>query len=1177
MINKADQKIAHLHKIIESTREIVRLIVSEKNPAQLAKNTCRILVNTRGYYYAWILLLDDLQKADSFAGFGDPEIVDNVKKQLLQNGVPDQLLQTISQLNDAVTRNIPSSLLIAPDSNKWIPILTPLKDNERLYGILCAGIPIKDYSHPKEKQTFIEIAADVGFALSKIQQEKVSKNTQIRYKNLVNSLNDGLLILQDGVIKFVNKSLCETTGYSEDELLDKEFTMLVAPEELDKVKQLYTELLSVNAVQKKYDSAAITKSGRSFSVEITPVDTIFDNRPAFMIILHDNSELKYTLEQLKEREAYFRFLSESAFEGIIVHDNGIILDVNATLLRITGYSRKEMIGKNLLTDFFQEKDQNKIRRKINSPVVKPFVLSAFKKDGTYGYVEVEARSIVYKGKKARIAAVRDISERYRLQNEIKKEQDKQNRLLDDLPGVAYNCKNNERWSMNFISKGSYALLGYKPEELIEGGSIDFYSLIHPDDIKHIQEAIRNAIDQNKSFEIEYRIFNKQKQEKWVWERGKAVYHNDEILLEGFISDITRRKKLAKSNEMLSKAIESSPVSIIITGIEGHIEYVNSCFETVTGYKKEEVLGKKPAILKSGLQDSKIYKQMWATIKAGGIWQGELVNKKKSGEFFWEHVNISPIYNETGLIEQFISVRENITEKKQTLKELQKAKETAEQNERRFKALHNASFGGITIHDKGLILDCNQGLSNITGYSHEELLGMDGMKLIAADQREIVMKKILSEYDKPYETVGLRKNGQTYPLRIQGKMIPYNNKLVRVTEFRDITEQKEIEKELVRAKENAEQSDKLKSSFLANMSHEIRTPMNGILGFTELLRDQELSLQQRTEFIDVIQNSGERMLNTINDIIDISKIESGMVIAHMQDINLPALIKELYIFFEQSMKLKGITFKLNENNGNPVMLLHTDPDKLNSILTNLIRNAYKFTSSGTIEFGYTTSKNHINFFVKDTGVGIPQERQQAIFERFVQADIADSRVFEGSGLGLAITKSYTEMLNGTISLESEVGKGTTFYVSLPMQATINSQQTTPSELQLIDNVLQQNKLKILIAEDDTISIELLKLLVRDIASEILVANNGKKAVEMARNTPDLNLILMDIKMPVIDGYTATKMIREFNTSVKIIAQSAFAQTEDIKKANSAGCDDFISKPINRKLLIETINELFLNDL
>jgi len=319
-----------------------------------------------------------------------------------------------------------------------------------------------------------------------------------------------------------------------------------------------------------------------------------------------------------------------------------------------------------------------------------------------------------------------------------------------------------------------------------------------------------------------------------------------------------------------------------------------------------------------------------------------------------------------------------------------------------------------------------------------------------------------------------------------------------------------------------------------------------------------------------------MLNTINDIIDISKIESGMVIAHMQDINLTSLIKELYIFFEQPMTQKGLTFKVNENNGNPVTLFHTDPDKLNSILTNLIRNAYKFTASGTIEFGYATNKSHITFFVKDTGVGIPQKRQQAIFERFVQADIADSRVFEGSGLGLSITKSYTEMLNGTISLESEVGKGTTVYVSLPLRATIYSQQTTPSDLQLIAEDLLENKLKILIAEDDTISIELLKLLVRDLASEILVAKNGKEAIEMTRNYPDINLILMDIKMPVIDWYSATKMIREFNTSVKIIAQSAFAQSDDIKKARAAGCDDFVSKPINRHLLVKTINALFRND-
>ncbi|WP_163323140.1 PAS domain S-box protein [Draconibacterium mangrovi] len=1176
MTNQADQKIAHLQTIITAIRKIQHLIISGKDSETILEKTCEILVDTRGYYFAWITLFDEKRNTKFFTGAGAISVINNIRNQATSKGFPDHLWQTLSNTPETVHSGLPGELLIDLDTTGWTPFLAQIKDEKQTLGVLCVAIPAEDSKQPVEEIGLDDLAQGLAFALTKFKQHNELKANELRYKNLVDSLNDGVLIIQDEITKFVNQSLCRLTGYTEKEILENPFITMVAPTERELVIKLYTDFITGKSSQTHYDSAAVTKSGETFSVEVTISHTVYDNKPAIMVILHDNSELKKSLEQIKESEEYFRFLSDSAFEGIIIHDNGVILDVNDTLLNITGYSREEIIGKNLLAQFIDLKDHDKIYSRINSEVVKPYVLKAFKKDGTYRHVEIEAREIQYKGKKVRIAAVRDISERYQLQEEIKEGHEKLNRILDNLPGVAYNCQNNADWTLNFVSRGSSQLFGYSPEELTAEQTVTYESLIHPDDKERIRNTIQEAIDKDESFEVEYRIYTKQNQLKWVWERGKAINEHNNFHLEGFISDITTRKKLEIANELFSKAIEASPVSILITDKHGRIEYVNPFFENLTGYKNAEIVGKNPRLLNSEYHSEEFFKHLWQTINSGKIWHGEIRNKKNNGELYWVQAVISPIFNNQGEITQFIAVREDITEKKQTLKELQRAKEKAEQNEARFKALHNASFGGIAIHDKGQILDCNHGLSIITCYSHEELIGMDGLLLIAEDQRDLVKKHIQEQYTKPYESVGLRKNGQTYPLRIQGKMIPYNNKIVRVVEFRDITEQKEIEKELVRAKENAEQSDKLKSSFLANMSHEIRTPMNGILGFTELLRDNELSLQQRTEFIDVIQNSGERMLTTINDIIDISKIESGMVIAHMQDINLPALIKELYIFFEQPMKQKGITFKVNENNGNPVMLLHTDPDKLNSILTNLIRNAYKFTASGTVEFGYTTTNSHINFFVKDTGVGIPQKRQEAIFERFVQADIADSRVFEGSGLGLSITKSYTEMLNGTINLESEVGKGTTVYVSLPLQATINSQQTTTSDLQVIVKDLLENKLKILIAEDDTISIELLKLLVRDLASEILVANNGKKAVEMARNTPDLNLILMDIKMPVIDGYTATKMIREFNTSVKIIAQSAFAQTEDIEKARAAGCDDFVSKPINRKLLIETINALFLND-
>nr|WP_319510401.1 PAS domain S-box protein [uncultured Draconibacterium sp.] len=1176
MKDQTDQKIAHLHKIIDTSRQIQRLITSERQADVILDKTCKILVETREYYFAWIALFDEEQNINFYTCEGNTTLGNDIKQQLFAKEQASEFWQNITNDSQTVLKKLSPHYIKNIDTKHWIPFLSTIQENGQALGVMCVAVPAKDAKHPKEELCIVDMSNNIAFALSKIRQYDKLKSNELHYKNLVNTLNDGLLILQDGVMKFVNQSLCKLTGYSEAELLNKDFTMLVAPEELDRVRMLYTNILSGKEDNKNYDSVAVTKHGQTFSVEITAVTTDFNNQPAFLVILHDNSELKKSLARLKEREEHFHFLSDASFEGIIIHDNGVVLDVNQRLLDISGYSREDLLGKNMLSGFIIEPDRQKAIESIQSETPKPYVIGVRKKDGIIGYAEIEARSIPYKGKTVRIAAVRDVSERFQLQEEIKRNKERLNRLLDNLPGVAYNCQNDEYWSMNFVSEGSFQLFGYQPEELIGGNKIKYNDLIHPDDKANIRDTIQKAIDNKETFEVEYRILTRQGDIKWVWERGKPVYNLEDVVLEGFITDITQRKMLERWNEMLSKAIESSSASILITDANGKLEYVNPYFEEKTGYKREEVIGKNPKILSSGKHDILFYKQLWDTIRSGKIWQGEFKNKKKNGKSYWEQASISPIFDKNGKIIQFVAVKEDITEKRKTLKALKKAKLIAEQNEKRFKALHNASFGGIAIHDKGQILDCNEGLSRITGYTYEELMGMDGLLLIAEENRELVLNHIYNEYDKPYETFGLRKNGQKYPLRIEARMIPYNNKRVRVVEFRDISEQKRIEQELILAKEKAEQTDKLKSSFLANMSHEIRTPMNGILGFTELLKEPDLSLQQRSDFIDTIQTSGERMLSTINDIIDISKIESGMVMLNMQDINLIAFINDLYNFFQPMMLKKDIDFKVNSNNGHPISLFHTDPDKLHSILTNLIKNAYKFTASGTIEFGYTVAGNTINFYVTDTGVGIQKDRQKAIFERFVQADIADSRVFEGSGLGLAITKSYTEMLNGSISLESKFGKGSTFKVCLPIPHSENAENTNAEkdEYKIEDRL--NHSLKIMVAEDDPVSVELLKLLVNDVASEILVARNGKDAVDIVAKTPDIDLVLMDIKMPVIDGYTATKKIREFNKSVKIIAQSAFAQPDDIRKATAAGCNHFVSKPINKRNLFEAIKELFKTD-
>ncbi|MBS4001367.1 MAG: response regulator [Desulfobulbaceae bacterium] len=376
-------------------------------------------------------------------------------------------------------------------------------------------------------------------------------------------------------------------------------------------------------------------------------------------------------------------------------------------------------------------------------------------------------------------------------------------------------------------------------------------------------------------------------------------------------------------------------------------------------------------------------------------------------------------------------------------------------------------------------------------------------------------------------------------------------------------------ELILAKEKAEESDRLKSAFLANMSHEIRTPMNGILGFTNLILEPDLSSEEKEEFINLVQKSGQRMLNTVNDIIEISKIEAGLVnlIEKKTDIN--DRVEDLTNFFRIEAEKKGLNLIFDKLFNSEIIIL-TDQNKFDSILSNLIKNAIKYTDTGTINVGCRQKGIEIEFYVKDTGIGIPTHRQKAVFNRFEQADIADKRVFEGSGLGLAIATSYVEMLGGKIWLESEEGIGSTFYFTLPYKAELKKEANV-QQLTILDKTDFVRKLKVLIAEDDYVSEIFLSKTIKKYCKEILNARTGFEAIELCRQNKDVDLVLMDIKMPGMDGYEATRKIREYNKDVVIIAQTAYGLSGDREKAIQAGCNDYISKPIKLPELIEIINK------
>jgi PAS domain S-box-containing protein len=509
-------------------------------------------------------------------------------------------------------------------------------------------------------------------------------------------------------------------------------------------------------------------------------------------------------------------------------------------------------------------------------------------------------------------------------------------------------------------------------------------------------------------------------------------------------------------------------------------------------------------------------------------------------------------------------------------ELVAAKEKAIIAEEKYTELYDfAPSGYLSLTKEGRITELNFAAAKMFGKERSQII-KSKFELFLSDNTRSVFSLFLdmvftSKTKQTCEVTIATKSKLPLYANIEG-VVSQNDEFCIITMV-DITKIRLTEIHLKDAKQHAEESDHLKSAFLANMSHEIRTPMNGILGFSELLKDPKLEGETQQEYISIIEKSGKRMLNIINEIIDISKIESGQMQVFISEVDLNKLLEECYRFFKPEAEKKNIELKLFKALQFENVKLKTDSDKLNGILTNLVKNAIKYTKVGSIELGYSLNdlKTEIEFYVKDTGIGIPKDRQAAIFERFIQADIEDKMAQQGAGLGLAIVRAYVEMLKGRIWVESEVNVGSTIYFTLPYKILGMTEIVSPINE---EKNKQIKNLKILIVEDDEASNQLLSITVNKFALKIISAINGKEAIKACQNNPDIDLVLMDIQLPEMNGYEATKQIREFNKEVIIIAQTAFAFSGDREKSIAAGCNDYISKPI-KKLELEILIQKHIN--
>lgn len=514
--------------------------------------------------------------------------------------------------------------------------------------------------------------------------------------------------------------------------------------------------------------------------------------------------------------------------------------------------------------------------------------------------------------------------------------------------------------------------------------------------------------------------------------------------------------------------------------------------------------------------------------------------------------------------------------------LQKNRDALKESEQRFRLLADATNEAVFISHKGICIDANKGACKLLGYTLQEFTGSNLLDFVAPESYDLVRENLFSGYDQPYQAVAVSKSGEKIPVLLQGTMYKYHRKLTRLTTCTDLRAQKKSEAELIAAKEKAEESDRLKSAFLANISHEIRTPMNAIYGFAQLLQDEDYDEESKDEFIDLINTNSQDLLHIIEDLIDISKMESDSFSLRSEEFDVVQTLSEVIESVKVNPKFRKKLGFVKQFPKGKKFNLNSDPDRFKQVFNNLITNACKFTDHGNVHVGFEIiepdemdSQRRISFYVKDTGIGIPEEKIHIIFDRFRQVDESHTRVYGGAGLGLTITKKIVELMGGKIWVESELGRGSIFYVNLPYQHVAEDFENalimddTDERINKMYNLGHQTN--VLVVEDVSSNYMLLQEQLKKIDIKALWAKEGNEAINILKNDPSISLVLMDIQLPKKNGYEITKEIRKFNPDIPIIAQTAYAAVGDRQKSLEAGCNDYLSKPIQRQLLYDIIRK------
>lgn len=881
-------------------------------------------------------------------------------------------------------------------------------------------------------------------------------------------------------------------------------------------------------------------------------------------LIAQNKELENRNKHiLKSKNRIVKLLDTASDAIYFLNDKAQIIDTNLQAQKLTDRSKDELLGKDLSVielDFDQERFLSFWAQKPYEHVI---LMEAyhFRKDNTRFPVEISSKKVLLENETCYLLIVRDTTERKKAENTLKR--------FFDMPMMLHLIIKTDSTVLN-VNQGCEHILGYKKHEIIGLRTINY---IHPDDLADSNTWISSLSKGTSLAYYENRFLHKDGSYRVLaWSASASV---DEGIIYATAQDITKQKQIEdaiiESEANLTSVIESTKDRIWSVDKDYRILAINNNF-------KNDFAKYYGIHLSNGIRIidyvAPSEKQKWKDRYDKALNNNTFSVTDQfniANEIRHYKIKFNPIIRKNKITGVSV-ISFDIT------KRMKHEADLKDLNRRHTIAANSAQFGVWDFDLETDTLHWDDWMFRIYGVDKKDFGGAfeAWQKGVHPDDLAKAMQEVnetiheQKTFDTTFRIIKpdgvirhikanavLVKNAQGNPQRLVG--VNY-----------DITDRILFEQELIKAKKKAEESDRLKTAFLQNMSHEIRTPMNSIMGFANLMTETNVSQQDIKRYSDIIERGSKRMLETINDLMDMSLIEAKQIKIKQSTINLNTLFLEIFEMFKPETEEKKIELSYFTSRPDEQAYICSDKEKLFAILVNLIKNAIKYTPSGSITFRYTVDANRLIFSVEDTGIGIPEERKEAIFDRFVQADLTDTRAFEGSGLGLSICKSYLDLMDGKIWVESELNKGSTFFFSIPLNTP---RQASTSQPQKGSELSKLNKLTILVAEDDEDSALHLSVLLRQHTKKMYFARNGIDAVDLAMKLPEIDLILMDIKMPGKNGYLATQEIRAFNKDVIIIAQTAFALSGDEKKALDAGCTAYLSKPIQKAKLIELLNQYF----